>query len=38
MTEYAVILGVITPVILLAFAAMSDAVASWIQSVADFLS
>jgi Flp pilus assembly pilin Flp len=38
MTEYAVILGVITPVILLAFAAMSDAVASRIQGVVGFLS
>ena len=38
MAEYAVILGVITPIIVLAFAAMSDAVQSRLETVIGFLS
>jgi len=38
MAEYAVVIGVITPIIVLAFAAMSDAVASRLETVVGFLS
>jgi Flp pilus assembly pilin Flp len=38
MAEYAVVIGVITPIIVLAFAAMSDAVASRLEVVVGFLS
>jgi Flp pilus assembly pilin Flp len=38
MAEYAVVIGVITPIIVLAFAAMSDAVASRLETIVGFLS
>jgi Flp pilus assembly pilin Flp len=37
MTEYAVVIGVITPVLVLLFAAMSDAIVGRLQTVAGFL-
>ena len=38
MAEYAVILGVITPLLVLALAALSDAVADRLNAVVGFLS
>jgi len=38
MAEYAVVLGVITPVLVLLFAAMSEAVADRLMTVVGFLS
>jgi Flp pilus assembly pilin Flp len=38
MTEYAVVIGVITPIIVVAFAAMSDAVAARLETIVGFLS
>ena len=37
MTEYAVVIAVITPVLVLLFAAMSDAIAGRLQTVVGFL-
>jgi Flp pilus assembly pilin Flp len=37
MAEYAVVLAVITPAIVLAFAALSDSVASRLETVVGFL-
>jgi Flp pilus assembly pilin Flp len=37
MTEYAVVIGVITPVLVLLFAAMSDAIVARLQTVVGFL-
>ncbi|HEU4449121.1 MAG TPA: hypothetical protein VFR63_03935 [Gaiellaceae bacterium] len=37
MAEYAVVIGVITPFIVLALAAMSDAVANRLEAVVGFL-
>jgi Flp pilus assembly pilin Flp len=38
MAEYAVVIGVITPIIVLMFAALSDAVANRLEMVVGFLS
>jgi Flp pilus assembly pilin Flp len=38
MAEYAVVIGVITPVLVLLFAAMSDAIVERLQTVVGFLS
>ncbi len=38
MTEYAVVLGVITPVLVLVFATMSEAIIARLQTVVGFLS
>jgi len=38
MAEYAVVLGVITPVLVLLFATMSDAIVARLQTVIGFLS
>ena len=37
MTEYAVVLGVITPVLVILFATMGGAIAARLQTVAGFL-
>ena len=37
MAEYAIVIAVITPALVLAFAAMSDAVAERLQAVVGFL-
>ena len=37
MTEYAVVIGVITPVLVVLFAAMSDAIVGRLQTVVGFL-
>ena len=38
MAEYAIILGVITPAVVLAFAALGDAIIPMVEQVIDFLS
>jgi Flp pilus assembly pilin Flp len=38
MAEYAIVIGVITPVLVLAFAAMGDAIVARLETVIGFLS